>query len=152
MEPTIGSQHRSGLGFLLASLSLVLITCLTGCGGHNSSQVSVLIEKKPFTGFVAGVEVGGTLNLVAGTCVGFTWARKPTVIVFPAGTSVTGHGQDLVIHAEGHDLTLGGGFAGGAGPGAPSVTRLPSAITTTPPKACGHFPAVYVSQFLPLNK
>jgi hypothetical protein len=135
-----------------ASPGLCLVGALvltSSCGSTDSGDVSALVEQKPFTKAVAGVEVGGKLVLVANRCVGFVWQHNdPTVIVFPAGTSVTGHGQNVVIHVNGENLGLGDGFAAGtSGPGARSVAGLESSLVDPAPGACRDSPVVSLDQF-----
>lgn len=135
-----------------ASVAAGVVTALllvSSCGAKDSVEVSALIEQKPYNKPVTGAEVGGRLILVADRCVGFAWRHKrPTVIVFPAGTSVTGHGHDFVVHVDGADLRLGGGFAAGTwGPGATSVEGLAGGLVSPPPGPCRQSPVVALNQF-----
>jgi hypothetical protein len=139
----LGRWARTGLCVVGA---LVLAS---SCGSKDSGDVSALVEQTPFTKAVAGVEVGGKLILVANRCVGFVWQHnEPTVIVFPAGTSVTGRGQDVVIHVNGETLSLGDGFAAGTwGPVATSVAGLEGSLVDPVPEACRDSPVVSLNQF-----
>ena len=55
----------------------------------------------------AGVGIAGTLGLVGDRCVGFVSDGDGSVIVWPAGTSVSGSGEDLTITSEGKTVRLG---------------------------------------------
>jgi hypothetical protein len=62
----------------------------------------------------AGVGIAGTLGLVADRCVGFVSDGEGSVIVWPAGTSVSGSGEDLTITSEGETVRLGDQVEGGS--------------------------------------
>jgi len=75
------------------------------------------IHLTPWNGSSVGVGVGGRLGLVAGRCVGFVDSGAGgdgVVIVWPSGTRVSGHGEDLRITSEGKTVRLGDEVSAGS--------------------------------------
>jgi hypothetical protein len=113
----------------------------------DAGGVKVLTETEEFTGFAAGAGIFGKLRILGGSCVGFGGpighgARVATVLlVFPAGTSVTGSGRDLVIHTRGRDLHLGDLVDGGSRTAGEEPLSSFGNLASQVPKACGHFKA-----------
>ncbi|HET6165598.1 MAG TPA: hypothetical protein VFE07_02110 [Marmoricola sp.] len=108
-------------GVSMASATL-LASVLVSCGTNDhpdtravdAGGVTVLAETERFTGLARGVGVFGTLELVKGRCVGFTFGGQPTLIVFPGGTAVHGRGRNLVVSVGDVELRLGDHFEAGS--------------------------------------
>jgi hypothetical protein len=132
---------------------MVLLTA--SCGSKepgtevvNAGTVSVLTETDAFTGAAGGVGVDGSLTLVGGRCVGFGFGGRPTLIVFPKGTSVTGSGQDLIISVAGVHLRLGDHFSAGSRENESRSLSSYGDLDHQTPAACQTYKAMPVDEFV----
>lgn len=108
------------IGFALALVLAMTSAAFWWWGRARVIQAGsavVLVEGRDLnltgTGGEAGVGIGGTLGLVGDRCVGFVSDGEGSVIVWPAGTSVSGSGKDLTITSEGKTVRLGDQVEGG---------------------------------------
>jgi len=148
-------------GGVLAAATVVVGGLTTGCAAKGTTNpdtavitagsVSVLMETEGYGGAVAGVGVFGRIGIVGGECVGFVGHGAPKrLIVFPPGTTVTGHTRsDLVIHTEKVTLRIGDEVEGGTRLNGQARTRLSHLgdLSTQAPKACRDLPALPVDGF-----
>ena len=110
----------------VVGLTLALVVLVAGSAGarwwwtHDrvveAGGVLVLVEGHDLgTSSWAGVGYGGELGLIGDRCVGFVGPtdQRSSLIVWPAGTDVTGVGDDLEITTGGVTLRLGDQVEGG---------------------------------------
>lgn len=132
----------------LAVLGWGAVTWWTRSQVIEAGEAVVLVEGRDLilgTEAIAGVGITGTLGLVGGTCVGFVDgfgddAGDGTIIVWPAGTTVDGSGEDLTITADGATVTIGDTVDGGSA----QVTAFPE-FDGRLPEECEDAPLVDVS-------
>lgn len=115
----------SGRSVVRIGLALALVLAVSGgvwwwwsrARVIQAGSAVVLVEGRDLhlTGTLeAGVGIGGTLGLVGDRCVGLASDVEGSVIVWPAGTSVSGSGADLTITSEGKTVRLGDRVEGGS--------------------------------------
>ena len=152
---------RYGGVWAATAATVVLGGLTTGCASKGTTNpdtavitagsVSVLMETEGYGGDVGGVGVFGRIGIVGGECVGFVGHGTPKrLIVFPPGTTVTGHTpRDLVIHIGKVDLRIGEEVEGGTRLNGHARTDLSHLgdLSTQAPKACRKFPALPVGGF-----
>lgn len=108
----------------------------------EAGQVVVLVEGRSLrTQDTAGTGMGVTLALIGDRCVGTGKGEDPRILVWPAGTSVSGSGEDVTIETGGRVLHLGDSVAGGT----TQRTRYPE-LDDRLPEECRRFPLI---QFAP---
>ena len=108
---------------ITAAFIAVVMLAVSSCSDEGSEnpdtdvlyggEVAVLLETEPCCESGGGVGIGGVLSVVQG-CVGFVSGGEPTVIVFPAGTSVRGQGVEMVLTVGGKAFRIGDRFDAGS--------------------------------------